>query len=262
MNEKVVLAMVTYYPDPEGRDKIRFTLALNTVRNAVAAEHGVVVVDDSPSLPVSGPYVSKRLAEVGARVFPQLHRCLGPAKRQSFFHALELCVARSHAGILATEAEKDMAPDIPRMLAALEQQDCSICVPRRTSETWPTWPTHQQRTEKEANAGFEAATNRNFDVMFGPVLFTLEAASHFVIQEPAKVGFPDQYAQHFALEQATFAGRRICECDSSFTYPAAQRAEEEGALSDEMRQKRIRQRDTLITGYEHVARFMKQLAQS
>ena len=246
--KSVVIAVVTFYKTME---ELRFKLACQTIGNAIAHGHAVVVVDGSPN-----PEVAKKFVELGAKVFPELHRGLGPSKRQSFFHASEIASQEGYAAVLACEAEKDLAEFVPELLDPVLTGEATVVVPERTAEGWNSYPEFQRQTEREANNVFLEETRISLDIMFGPVLFTKRTARHFVIQDPKNWGFVDGYAQHLGVLQswfnATLAVGEVVPVEIEFRYPAEQRAEEEGALTDAMKAKRLQQRDSLIASYKSV----------
>ncbi len=247
----VVVAIVTFYKSPE---ELRFRLACQTITSAVAAGHAVVVVDGSPNQEVKAKFT-----ELGAKVFPELHRGLGPSKRQSYFHAVEICNRESYAGVLADEAEKDLAQFVPEILRPLEEHDDgAVIVPYRTTQGWKSYPLFQQESEQAANEVFEKVTKEQFiDIFFGPVFFTPGAAKHFVVQQPASLGFPNTYAQHLGVMLALADGK--CEVGTipiDFVYPPEQLVEEEGTLNDAMKAKRSDQFKTLTDGYRAAGKIL------
>ncbi len=253
--DKIVVAIVTFYPNLE---TLRFKLACQTIGNAIANGHKVVVVDGSPQKGI----IEETFEGLGALVFREkfvkdIHSGLGTAKRQSLFHAMEIANQCNLAGVLADEAEKDFSPFIPTLLAKLDSSR-DVVVPARTRAGWESYPEQQIQTEGEANATFCQVTGLAIDIMFGPVLIGVNAMRHFILQNPSKLGFPNTYAQHLGVLQKILLdadGRdEVHGCEVDFLYPPEQRAEEEGDKTVE--QKRINQRDTLSAGYRSVAKIL------
>lgn len=251
-SDKAVFALVTFYKSP---DELRFKLACNTIKSATDAGHAVVVVDDSP---LHGQF--REIFEgLGAQVFTQSLRGLGVAKRQSFQLAFEVAKQGGYAGILADEAEKDMAQFVPEILGAFHRtQPSHVVVPARSMQSWNSYPTFQSKSEIEGNQVFNRVTNTSgIDVFFGPVFFTLDAAEHFLAQNPTKFGFIDTYAQHFGVMLAL--EDPCCEVHTTkvdFIYPPEQRAEEEGAMNQAMLDKRANQLKTLTESYRNAGRIL------
>lgn len=238
----VVVAITTFYPKPEG---VRFNLALQTIRNAVTAGHAVVVVDSSPL------EVREELQQAGGRVFPQLHTGLGPAKRESFFHALEICNQKNRVAVLACEAEKDLSQFIPQLVAPLIKDEANVVVMNRTDEGWNSYPEFQRESERKGNAVFLRVTGLELDIFAGPVLFGTEASRCFLNQIPGKIGFPDTYVQHLGIIAALAIGFSIKSVTVDFRYPIEQREEEEKSFNEIIHKKRIDQLTTLSTGYNN-----------
>lgn len=243
---KVAVATTTFYRDIGGKDAVRFNCVKQQVLDAVCAGHEIVVIDGSPN-----PDVGKALQMIGSKVFRQQGRGMGQAKRESFFHA-------SFCGdiIVANEAEKyDLIRHIPKLIAPIEEKIADIVVARRTPKSDATYPEFQIATEREADEAFERVTSlTGVKPMFGPVAFAgHRALPAFVMWNPNKVpGLPDTYVQHYAPLVAHFGQREGAVVKSvavDFEYPPGQRAEEDAALNEEIRQKRIYQRDTLIKAY-------------
>ncbi len=254
--QKVVFAIVTFYQ----KEMLRFRLACKTVASAVAAGHQVVIVDGS-----NDPSIQAEFEKLGALVFREkvvkgLHAGLGTAKRQSFFHAVEVAKQGGYAGVLADEAEKDLAEFVPEILGSFfKTQPSHVVVPSRSTKSWDSYPKFQADSEQAGNRVFNLVTKNleNTDVFFGPVFFTIDAAHDFLAQDAQKLGFVDTYAQHLGVMLALAdhnTGVHSVKID--FIYPPEQRVEEEGAMNLAMLEKRAKQLSTLTESYRNAGRIL------
>jgi hypothetical protein len=249
---EVVFALVTFY---KSLQETRFKLACRTITNAIAEGHAVAVVDGSPD-----PEITRHFTQLGARVFPQLHKGLGPAKQQSFFHAVQICNENNFAAVLADEAEKDLAEFVPVMLQPILNQKVQIVVPERTYEGWNSYPEFQRDSEREANREFAHVTGELYDIFFGPVMFIPSSvvAGYFLAPEWSRLGYPNTYTQHLSVLQAIFSKKiRIQSVRIEFRYPEIQKEEEETSLKEEMLEKRAAQLKTLTGGYINAGQFLR-----
>lgn len=240
MNTKVVVAIVTFYPKPEG---IRFNLACQTIKNALTAGHRVVVVDGSPA------DVGEHFKNLGALVFSQHHKGLGSAKRQSAFHAQEMVMAEDRSIILMDEAEKDLSVVIPELIAPIMSGEAGVCVLGRTEEAWKSWPEFQQKSEQAANAVFAKVTGKELDIMMGPVAFSWDFVHFFVSNDPKAAGVDDNYIQLYGTLSAIKNGVPVVGVKTDWRYPEVQRAEESTVLVGAMLEKRQAQLDKLTHAY-------------
>lgn len=237
-------------------EEIRFKLACQTIGNGVLAGHEVVVVDGSQD-----PLIKKKFTDLGARVFPELHPGLGPCRRQSYFHAVEVCNQGGHAAVLAVEAEKDLAQFVPGLLKPIQAYNAHIVLPERTEEGWASYPEFQVASEKAANAVYDEVMGYKDDMFFGPMLFVPqpEVSGYFLSQPCAKLGFPDTYAHHLGMIWSRLSPNhvKVAKVFINFLYPRVQRDEELGRLNDDMIKKRKLQFDTLTEGYRNAARRLR-----
>jgi hypothetical protein len=226
-------------------------LACKLARLAVIANnHILVVVDGSPN-----EDIKMGLKEAGATIFPELHRGMGPSRRQAFFHAFEVAHQHDINIILWTEPEKvDLINSIPKIIEPIEIGEADIVIPCRSAKSWETWPAFQRESEQEANKVYnEVFGVKDFDPMFGPVAFDREFGLSFIASRGSE-SIEDTYIQHYAPREAAFyedAWVKTEEID--MTYPPEQRAEEEGALNDAMREKRKQQLVSLTNAYRALA---------
>ncbi len=256
---KTVIVTTTFYHNV---DALRFRLACDLVKAAVADGHVVVVVDGSPI-----PEIAETLRHLGANVFPQLHKGMGPGRREAFFHAVEIGMKENITYFLWTEPEKvDLIRFVEEIVRPLDESDAHIVIPKRSETAWSSWPSFQRKSEDQANAVYnEAFGLEGFDPMFGPVAFNSVAMSHFVLCYCHPKDFngevPDTYIQHYAplLAKVEEPAIQITSVEIDMIYPTEQRAEEEGSANEAMLEKRKMQLETLTTAYRAIARFVGEL---
>jgi len=245
---QVVIAMTTFYKSVE---ELRFKLACQLVSAAVSAGHKVVIVDGSPTREVA-----KKLYELGAQVYPQLHKGMGPGRREVFFHAMEVAVEKDISFILWTEPEKvDVVRWVEKIIEPL-LEDSSVVVPRRSEKAWATWPTYQRTTEEKANQVYnDVAKIDGFDPMLGLVAFHISVARYFVLCSPKRIclgnttKIADTYIQQYASLIAHLLGEKTVKVEIDMVYPTEQRAEEEGTMNEEMLKKREWQMVTISDAF-------------
>lgn len=246
---KGIIVTTTFYKSVE---ELRFRLACDMVRVAIAHGHKVVIVDNSPI-----PEVAESLRKLNSEVFPQLHKGIGAGRREAFFHASEVARREKIDYIIWTEPEKiDFVRSIEYLISALvENKDtmgnrmADIVIPRRSEKSWETWPSFQVESEKAANQVYNRVFDVNgFDPMFGPVAFHVEVACYFILSVGNSVR-PDTYIQHYAPIEARHDGKKVLSVEIDITYPPEQRTEEEGVAKEEMLEKRKWQLKTLTEAY-------------
>ena len=240
---KVVVVTTTFYKSVE---ELRFRLACRLVEKAVADGHKVVIVDGSPI-----PEVALRLRSLGAEVFPQLHKGMGPGRREAFFHAVEVAWREKTPFILWTEPEKDdLIRWIEEIFRSIALGVADIVIPARTKESWETWPAFQVESEQEANAVYNKAMGLSgFDPMLGPVAFhVVDSAKYFVFARGDGL-VEDTYIQHYAPIVARQSGAKLQAKFIDIVYPPEQRTEEEDAQNEAIREKRQKQLSSLTTAY-------------
>ncbi len=252
-SRSVVYAITTYYKSVE---ETRFKLACKTISSAISAGYAVVVVDGSPDTSMK-----EKFTTLGAKVFPELHRGLGPCRRQSYFHAVEVCNQGEYGAVLALEAEKDLAQFVPEIMEPLHKRGAHVVLPARTEKGWASYPEFQVTSEKAANAVYEEAIGFGDDIFFGPVLFVPEpgVSGYFLSQKAAKLGFPDTYAQHLGVILARHHSQRVrvANVPIDFLYPEIQKEEELGKFNEDMLKKRKDQFETLTDGYRKVTKSLR-----
>lgn len=241
---KIVVNTVTCY---KSLGELRFRLAEATILAARSYGLDIVMVDGSPD-----PAIPARFRELGAQVFPELHRGMGPCKRQATFHAAE--VAGTDGVIFWIEAEKhNMIRFTDAVMAPIQPGQADIVIPNRTQASWDSYPEFQRTTEQQANRAYREAFGWDFDVMFGPVAYRASLARHFLLLRPDDFGLPDTYIHHYGPPSAIAGGGMVTSFPVNFIYPPEQRQEEETTLSEAIKAKRIQQRDSLIAAYQRLA---------
>lgn len=252
--KQAVIAMPTFYK--EGSRDPRFPFAIRTIEAARAAGYTICVVDGSPDPNVKAVFRSEQL-DKGAHVFPDLHRGLGAAKRQTVYHAMEVARAIGAQFIAMIEPEKfDMIRLLDEWLAPLVS-GADVSVADRSVESWKGYPLFQGGSEVHANNAFAVAIGLHLDIMFGPVAFRIATALDCFLNPAGYLGegVEDTYIQHFGTVVAHARGLKVVASPPlDFQYPPEQRAQEEGALDEEMRKKRTWQRDSLVKAYAALAR--------
>ncbi len=240
----------TFYKSTE---ETRFHLASQLIGNAVAAGYDVLVVDGSPN-----PAIREAFTRIGARVYAQTARGMGPSRRELFQQAADLRGYSRAEVFVWTEPEKtDLIRLIPQLVERLTHKDADIIIPERTEASWQSYPAFQVVSEQKANAAYIQATGKRYDPMFGPVAYRGDVARYFVGCNPnAQFGAADGYIQHYAPLSAMAEGCKVERLEVDFYYPSVQRAEEESSLRDEMLVKREAQLSQLALGYGLAAKAL------
>ena len=257
--KKVVIVTTTFYKDI---GELRFALACILVKEAVEAGHKIVIVDASPN-----PAIATQLSYCGAHVFPQLHKGMGAGRRQAFFQASEIANQCGIKYILWTEPEKeDLIRSVEKIVSPIRVNDVQIVVPRRSEQSWESWPEFQVASEKKANAVYNEAFGTNdIDPMFGPVAFSIDVADYFIrcyterfgTDKEGKLNVADTYIQHFAPQVAKKAGVGVKSVEIDMVYPPRQKAEEEQTTNNEIQAKRKWQLESLSASYRTVAEYLQ-----
>lgn len=243
----------TFYKSTE---ETRFHLACQMIGNSVAVGHDVIVVDGSPD-----PIIGEAFQQIGAIVFRQTAQGMGASRRELFqWTSRHIPLRQALLDIfLWLEPEKvDLIRWIPQIIVPIQRGEADIVIPALTDEGHLSRPAFQTSSEQEANAVYAEMTGRAFDVMFGPVAFRREMLRYFITCNPKeRYGCPDTYIQHIAPMEAMAAGYRVVSVPVGFLYPPAQKAEEESALSEAMREKRRRQLEECTNAFRVVAEALK-----
>ncbi len=256
-SNNVVLVTTTFY-NPE-KDQVRYQLAQDMATQAKQAGYTLVVVDGSQD-----PSVTQKLKELGAQVFPQLHRGMGPSRREAYFHAVEVAKDRKSPIFVWLEPEKgNLIPWIPKIVNPIVEGRADVVIPTRTPKSWASYPAFQQESETKGNQEVAKLYGRvDLDVFFGPVASTAAAAQLVIGSNPNAEGLGmDTYVPQLL---ASWALRRqiekVISVDVDFIYPETQRKLEETAQSAEFIQKRVMQLQTVVTAHRKI--FGYSLAES
>jgi hypothetical protein len=128
-----VIVSTTFY---RSRGELRFNLACQFITAAVAAGYPVVIVDGSPD-----PSIADSMKRLGARVYPELHKGMGPSRRQAYFHATEVASQSDARAILWTEPEKvGIIESVEKICAPIYSYSGEIVIAKRSAASWESWP--------------------------------------------------------------------------------------------------------------------------
>lgn len=245
---KTIIVTSIFYPSA---DASRFAYARELVEKAMEAGYPIIVVNESPDTAIG-----ETLSELGAIVFRQKNKGMGPGRRQAFLEALKLATNYGSKTILWTEPERHtIVPWIPKIIEPLEHGEAAISVPWRTDESWKSYPTFQRASETVGNMVYKESTGMDVDIFTGPLAFTREVSPYFCECDPTEFGAEDTYVQHYALIQAHANGVKVVSVPIDLEYDPRQKAEEEGPKRNEMYDKRFWQTRTLISGYFYASRY-------
>ena len=230
---EIAVVTTTFYNDLA---ETRFHLACQLVGDAVGTGYDVIVVDGSPNTAIG-----EALKRIGASVYKQIARGMGPSRRELFMKAEEDDCLPEY--FVWTEPEKpDVIRSIPKLVAPLALGEAEIVILERTEASWSSYPNYQVESERQANAVYAEVTGRNFDPMSGPMAWTRKVNRYFSECNPKeRFGAADTYIQHIAPLLAMADGCRVASVPVDFYYPRAQFKEELTTLSDAMVAKRTRQ---------------------
>jgi hypothetical protein len=248
------VATTTFY---KSTDDYRFPFAVETIKNAVADGHTVIIVDGSPLVGIK-----EYFANLGAIVHDETAKGIGPSRRELYEHIRLYRVqhATTPEIIVWLEPEKDdLIRFIPQIVEPIQQGTARIVVPRRTAAAWESYPKFQRASERTANLCYEFATGLDIDIFFGPVAFHAEMLPYFLNCKPSEFGAVDNYIQHYAPVFARRDFHKITSVEVDFRYPPKQREVEEGFDLKAMVERRNEQLETLVDGYIKVVRSLCQL---
>ncbi|OGY47721.1 MAG: hypothetical protein A2840_01010 [Candidatus Buchananbacteria bacterium RIFCSPHIGHO2_01_FULL_47_11b] len=252
----IILVTTTFYKNIE---ELRFQLVCRTIDQAVSAGYPIVVVDGSPDL-----RIAKKLSDTGAIVFPEILRGMAASRRQAIFCALNHCYfnlgdSQVETAIVWLEPEKyDIVRFIPQIVEPIQRGDAMVVIPKRSEQSWQTYPEFQQISEQQANAAYTAATGRHgFDPMFGPMAFRADELAMMLLWNPAVANVQSQYHHHFW--PLLISASEVSSVEIDFCYPPEQKQAEEAdaATSGQIMEKRQQQLTQLSADYQAVADFLK-----
>lgn len=245
---KFVIVTTTFYKSVKD---LRYKLACSTIKNAVKQGTPIVVVDGSPNSAIHRSFKS-----LGAKVYPETLKGMGPSRRLAFFYGhqyLGFDMNQSDGAIVWTEPEKDdFIRFVPNMAEPIISGNADITIAERTLQCWESYPLFQQNSEREANRAYNGATGRDgYDPMSGPVGFNVEQTLGLLNFNPLDFEVPDTYIQHYL--PIFHPAHRVGSVEVDFRYPEKQRAAEEAADNETIREKRKLQRETLSAAYRKLA---------
>jgi hypothetical protein len=240
----VVIVTTTSYVNV---DELRFKLACRMLVEARSAGYSVVIVDDS-----SSHDVRSKFAELGAHIFPQLVKGMGPSRRQAFFHAAEVAKDQGAAAVFWIEPERLGMIQFAPVLLKIIYAGADIVVPQRTEFSWATYPAFQMESEKRGNAVVAEVAGRNdLDLFFGSCMYSLDAVKYVIAADPKKWGVADTYVPQYAPLYALRDGAAIASVPVDFQYPPEQTAAE-GEQNEEMVAKRRSQLETVSAAMRRI----------
>ncbi len=274
--EKVAIATTTSYknwPDDES-DRIRGNLALQSIDNALARGFHVCIVDGGSSEAFHRELQQRKIVFENER-----ERGMSASRRQVF------TLAENQPGaevICWMEPEKLSLLTDDLFAQAAEpilRGDADVIVPARTEESWQTYPTYQQDSEKRANThlngllrtrGLLTSEEDDLDLFFGPriyanrpevrELFHRQFAKKEKITKSTlhKIVDPERYsdATFFPIANALQKGLRVESVSIEYRHPPKQTAFEEG--NSDLDRKRDAQRRTIVTEMIHLLRLQKE----
>lgn len=263
---RTVICSITFYKDiiSNSMDKLRFGLACQTVANAHKKGYRIVIVDASPN-----PEIAKTLKELGAYIYPQTLPGMGRAQQLAFFYALYRLfffkvdsndiyrrIYPNDGIIVWIEIEKtDMIRLVPELVLPIEKNMTAVAIMKRGKKSWQTYPEFQRLLEQAANKVYEEATGRiGYDPLAGPVAFYAPILARHIFFNPGDYGLCDVYLQHFL--PLLLPKEKVASVELDFNYPPEQKAMEEAADNETIREKRKWQFKTLCNNYRNMARTL------
>ena len=229
MSEGIGVLTTTFYRSP---GELRYQMAQRTITKAIAAGHPVIVVDGSPD-----DGISQSFRKVGAMVFKQQARGMGPSRRELFTHAgkPEIYDAGLPDVFVWLEPEReDLVRWLPMIAKPIQDGEADIVIPERTETSWASYPAFQIESEQTVNQVYAAVTGRRDDMTFGPLAFPFALSSLFGDCNPERYGGYDTYIQQIAAMEAMARGCRVWSVPVDFIYPPEQKQEEEITKRDDM----------------------------
>src|SRR3989344_2179698 len=215
LSEKTAIATTTMYPGKTEADRVRSTLALQTVEAARKLGYGLVVVDQQ-----STDQFRKSIEDLGAKLIVLEQGDMCESRRTAIQGAYDT----NRPYLCWTEPEKvDYVKSIELTLLLLEQ-GADLVVPRRLSLR--SYPAFQQLTERTMNGSFEVLTGRPLDVTFGPKSWRREVTNYFVGYEKSSDG---EYGITFIpLVYMLADGKQLRSVAVDYEHPQEQTRLEEG----------------------------------
>ncbi|MEY2664696.1 MAG: hypothetical protein RIT04_504 [Candidatus Parcubacteria bacterium] len=251
MNKDVVLLTATFYSNKE---LLRYKIALETIKNAVAAGYKIIVLDDSPD-ELNIPNDFKCL---GAIVYKQTEKGFGNSRREIFLLSKKECDENGYKAVVWLEPEKDdIVRLIPQIVEPIIKGQADISIPFRTETSWRSYPAFQIQSEQAGNKELAELIHRSdLDCYFGPIAYSKDAIKYVTTMKPIDIGegkIVDNYIPQYAPSLALRYGARIVSVPVDFIYNTKQKNEEDVVMKDEFVEKRKRQLSEVSAAHKKLA---------
>lgn len=222
MKSDLVVTTSTWYSEPCIRSRCAIQFVKNCAENGIA----VVVVD-------GGSYKSFReeVLATGKDFVTFLDEVehtkglLGPGRRQAIQAGFEITGGKLSG---YCEAEK---MDMPRFIASfcrpILDGETDIVFPARSEQSFKTYPTAQQWTERAGDLQWRQATGLDWDAYFGPRWYNAAAGKFVLEYDDAYGGMWD--ATLLPLLRCAASGLHVTNPKIDYIHPAEQTAEEENS---------------------------------
>lgn len=245
--DNIALVTTTFYKE---ETELRCQLAFDMAKTAQEAGYTLVVVDDSPN-----PSIREKLKAFGAKVFPQLHRGMGPPRREVYFHATEVLKSLGSSEkriIIWLEPEKgNLIRFIPDIVKPILNREVDVVVPQRTERSWESYPSFQHKSESQGNQSVATLSGRDdLDVFFGPVASTTDAANLVIKSDPKSQEIEDKYVPQYLAAMALQKGLTVGSVKVDFIYSPEQKNEEETTQHAAMIEKRKEQLARVVHAHQ------------
>jgi len=213
---KVVIATTTFYTKEDY--KLRFRLAIDTIRQAKLRSFPIVVLDVSPD-----PYVSKAFKKEGAEVISKKKCGFGDGVRAAIQKAAEL--SDKDGVIIWQEPEKsDFVRFCKKAASIILNGKARIVVPERTLKSLATYPIEQAHSEQFSNLCIQSITGEKYyDYYFGPKLYRKDMVP-FILSYKGKLWDAHMIPVIRALKQ----GNIVDSVAVDYQHPKEQKKAEQG----------------------------------
>jgi len=156
-----------------------------------------------------------KLVSNGVKILPQMGKTMGAARRQGICAAL----AKGADVVVYSELEKiSFISEIPKLAQMLIQESAAMVIPRRLS--LESYPFIQRNTETLGNMFWTKLTGVDLDTMFGPRIFSRDAARYFT-EYCGEYG--DRWDSIFIpVLRAVHAAERVIDAPINYVHPKEQ----------------------------------------
>ncbi len=215
--EKCVIATQTLYRSP---GEARAELAIQMFR--AASEHGFHVVCSD-----GGSYEDFRddTRDLGVELLDESESGMGPGRRQAIKRAME--VVGPGGAVCFIEPEK--GPLVKHLNSCFEliSKGADIVVPRRSRQSWKTYPRLQRLSEPFGNYSLEMAVGRkDLDIFFGARVFNVQAGGLFLERRPDIPGENSWGTTLYPVIDAIHRGLKVVSVIVDYLHPPEQAATE------------------------------------